>query len=147
MSGIVCAIRGGPGSRATTDEAIALARRTNLPIHFLYVVNLDFLSRTATSRVSVITAEMRQMGQSILSVAQARAAAQGVVAQGMIRRGAVGEQIVRLCRELAAEYLVLGRPEPENEDNVFTQARLVQLIERLEAQTGAQVLLPERSSA
>ena len=141
MSGIVCAIRGGPNSRVTTIEAITLARETSLPIHFLYVVNLDFLARTATSRVSVITEEMRQMGKSILSMAQARATEQGVRAEGVIRHGAVGEQIAGLCQELNADYLVLGRPEPDKEENVFTQARLAQFIERLESQTGAKVTL------
>jgi nucleotide-binding universal stress UspA family protein len=141
MSGIVCAIRGGPSSRATTTEAINLAKMTNLAVHFLYVVNLDFLSRTATSRISVISEEMRQLGESILSMAQARATAEGVIAQGVIRNGAVGEQIVRLCHELDAEYLVLGRPQPDKEDNVFPKARLDEFIEQLEAQTGATVVL------
>ena len=143
MSGIVCAIRGGPSSRATTAEAITLARKMTLPVHFLYVVNLDFLARTATSRVGVITEEMRQMGKSILSMAQARATEQGVMAQGVIRHGAVGEQIARLCHEMDADYLVLGRPEPDKEENVFTQVRLTQFIDRLEAETGAKVILPE----
>jgi nucleotide-binding universal stress UspA family protein len=143
MSGIVCAIRGGPGSRATTAEAVTLAQKTDLPVHFLYVVNLDFLTRTATSRISVISEEMRRMGESILSVAQDHAVAQGVPAQGVIRHGAVGEEIASLCHELKAQYLVLGRPQPDKADNVFTQARLAQFIKRLEAETGAQVVLPK----
>lgn len=143
MSGIVCAIRGGPSSRATTAGAIALARKRNLPVHFLYVINLGFLARTATSRVSVITEELRQMGESILSMAQARATEQDVVSRGLIRKGAVGEQIARLCHELDADYLVLGRPGPEEAENVFTQARLARFIERLEADTGAKVIVPE----
>ena len=85
------------------------------------------------------------MGESILSIAQEHAAAEGVITQGVIRKGAVGEQIVRLCHDLGANYLVLGRPEPDKEDNVFTQARLTQFIERLEAQTGARVILTEGS--
>jgi nucleotide-binding universal stress UspA family protein len=124
-----------------------LAQETNLPIHFLYIVNLDFLSRTVTSRVSVISEEMCQMGESILSVAQTRATAQGVIAKGIIRQGAIGEQIVRVCHELSADYLVLGRPEPDKEENVFTQDRLAQFIEHLEAQTGAKVILPEGDSS
>jgi hypothetical protein len=109
----------------------------------LYIVILDFLTRTATSRIGVIAEEMRQMGKSILSLAQARATEQGVMAQGVIRRGAVGEQISRLCHEIGADYLILGRPEPDKGENVFTQARLTQFIERLEAETGAKVILPE----
>ena len=50
MPGIVCAVRGGPASQPTIEKAIALALETGLPLCFLYVVNLDFLSQTPTSR-------------------------------------------------------------------------------------------------
>jgi nucleotide-binding universal stress UspA family protein len=142
MSAIVCAIRGGPGSQAAIDEAIALAQSRHLPICFLYVVNLDFLSRTATSRVGMISELMREMGESILLPAQDKAGAQGVKAEKVVRQGDVGEEIARLCHEMGAAYLVLGRPKPEKEDNVFTHARLTQFSERLEEQTGAKVILP-----
>jgi hypothetical protein len=61
MSGIVCAVRGGPASQPTIAKAIALARETGLPLSFLYVVNLDFLSQTVTSRVHTISQEMHEM--------------------------------------------------------------------------------------
>ena len=44
MPGILCAVRGGPASQPTIAKAIALAQETGLPLYFLYVVNLDFLS-------------------------------------------------------------------------------------------------------
>jgi nucleotide-binding universal stress UspA family protein len=141
MSGIVCAIRGGPNSQATIDRAIALAHDTNLPLHFLYVVNLDFLSRTSSSRVHTISREMRQMGEFILLTAQAKAAAQGIPAQGLIRQGNVGQEIVDLCHEFGADYLVLGRPEVQQEESIFTQDLLQEFIKQTEAQTGARVVL------
>lgn len=45
MSGIVCAIRGGKSSQPTINQAIHTALKTNLPIYFLYVLNLDFLNK------------------------------------------------------------------------------------------------------
>jgi hypothetical protein len=66
MTGIICAIRGGPASQPTIARSIALAQETSLPLHFLYVVNLDFLTRTSLSRVHVIAQEMQQMGEFIL---------------------------------------------------------------------------------
>ena len=39
MSGIVCAIRGGPDSQPTIRRAISLAKETNLSLYFLYVIN------------------------------------------------------------------------------------------------------------
>jgi nucleotide-binding universal stress UspA family protein len=143
MSGIVCAVRGGPHSKGTIAQAIGLAQQTGLPLYFLYVVNLDFLSHTAVSRVHTISEQMHQMGEFILLTAQDTAAAQGINAQGVVRHGNVGEEIIDLCRELGADYLVLGRPQVQTEDSVFTQELLKRFVERTEQQTGAKVILPE----
>ncbi len=145
MSGIVCAIRGGPHSQPTIARAIALARETGLPLYFLYVVNLDFLSHTASSRVHTISEQMHQMGEFILLMAQDTAARQGTTAEGMVRHGNVGDEIVTLCHEIGADYLVLGWPRLQREDAVFTHDLLRQFITRTEEQTGAKVVLPDRS--
>jgi nucleotide-binding universal stress UspA family protein len=142
MSGIVCAIRGGPDSQATIAKAIALARQTGLPLYFLYVVNLDFMSYTTSTRVHTISEEMRQMGEFILLTAQAQASTHGIAAEGIVRRGDVAREIVGLCHDLAAEYLVLGRPQFQKEESVFTQDQLAQFIQETEEQTGAKVVMP-----
>jgi K+-sensing histidine kinase KdpD len=147
MAGIVCAIRGGPDSQATIAQAIGLARRTGLPLNFIYVVNLDFLSHTMRSRVHVISKEMHQMGEFILLTAKSSAAAQGVTAGGMVRQGNVGKEIVAACHELGAEYLVLGRPRFEREESLFTQEMLTRFIAETEEQTGAIVVLPPEESS
>ena len=141
MSGIVCAIRGGPDSHPTISKAIEIAKEKNLPLNFLYIVNLDFLSHTISSRVHTLSKEMHQMGEFILLSAQALAAAQGVQAQGFVRHGNVGDTIVGLCHELDAEYLVLGYPHPTREESVFTQETLAQFTGHIEEQTGARVFL------
>lgn len=143
MSGIVCAIRGGPASQPTIAKAIALAQETGLPLYFLYVVNLDFLSQTPTSRVHTISEEMHEMGEFILLMAQETAARQGIHAEGIVRHGSVGEEVIGLCHELEANYLVLGKPKVEREDAVFTQDLLREFVARTEAQTGATVAFPE----
>lgn len=144
MSGIVCAIRGGPHSQSTIDKAIALARETSQTLYFLYVVNLDFLARTTSTRTHTIDHEMEEMGEFILLDAQSRAEALDVTVEGVVRHGVVGEEIVRLCRELDANYLVIGRPQLESdEDNVFTHARLRLFADMVKEQTGATVVMPE----
>ena len=74
MPGIVCAIRGGPASQPTIQKAIQLAEKTHQTVYFLYVVNLDFLTLTSTSRVHVVEKELHQMGEFILLTAQTQAA-------------------------------------------------------------------------
>jgi nucleotide-binding universal stress UspA family protein len=147
MSGIVCAVRGGPASQPTLDRAIALAKETGLPLSFLYVVNLDFLDRTQSSRVQTISRELEQMGEFILLTAQTRAAAQGVEAGGVVRHGDVEHEISQLCHELRAEYLVIGQPKFHLEETLFTRDLLSAFIQRVEDQTGAKVVLPEGSSS
>jgi nucleotide-binding universal stress UspA family protein len=147
MSGILCAIRGGPGSQATAAEAISLAQETRLPLHFLYVVNLDFLARTINVRTRTISEQMHMMGESILLAAQAQAEEQGVTAESVVRQGDIRQQIVEACHDLGADYLVLGRPQTQEADNVFTQAQIQELIGQLEEQTGAKVILSEAEAA
>jgi nucleotide-binding universal stress UspA family protein len=143
MAGIVCAVRGGPHSQSTIGRAIDLARETGLSLHFLYVVNLDFLTHTTSSRVRTISEEMRQMGEFILLAAQSKALTEGVAAETLVRQGNVGEEIVHLCRELAADYLVMGLPQIEQEESLFTHERLQAFVKDAEEQSGAKVVLAE----
>jgi nucleotide-binding universal stress UspA family protein len=143
MPGIVCAVRGGPASQPTIARAIALAQETGQPLYFLYVVNLDFLSQTPTSRVHTISQEMHQMGEFILLMAQEMSARQGISAEGVVRHGSVGDELTGLCQELEADYLMVGRPKIEREDTVFTHDQLHEFVARIEGQTGATVVFPD----
>jgi nucleotide-binding universal stress UspA family protein len=106
------------------------------------VVNLDFLAYTASSRIRTITHEMRQMGDFILLNAQERANAKGVDAKGEVRQGNVGDEIITMCREIGADYVVLGQPlGQEEEKDVFTQERILKFSQRIEAESGARVVL------
>jgi nucleotide-binding universal stress UspA family protein len=146
MSGIVCAIRGGPHSRKTIRRAIDLAKETKLPLSFLYIVNLEFLSHTISSRVHTIQEEMHQMGEFILLTAQASAEEKGVESQGIIRNGKVREELIRLCHELKTDYLVLGQPKIDREDSLFSQDMLKQFVEQTERETGARVILADNET-
>jgi len=145
MSGIVCAVRGGPDSRPTIEKAIALAKESGLALHFLYVVNIDFLDHTIRSRVQTISQQMQQMGEFILLTAQAAAKVKGIEAQGDIRHGKVTQEINNLCHEVQADFLVIGRPKFHLEHSLFTEVHLAEFIERIERQTGAKVIFPDES--
>jgi len=143
MSGIVCAIRGGPHSQSTIDRAIALSAETGLDLVFLYIVNLDFLEHTSSSRTQAITHDMEQMGEFILLVAQTSAEASGVKAKGVVRHGNVSKEIALLCHEIEAEYLVVGQPRLQTKQSVFTEELLAEFVRRIEDQTGSKVILSE----
>lgn len=141
MAGIVCAIRGGPLSQSTIDQSIQLAHNSGETIYFLYVVNLDFLSHSSSSRTEQISKEMREMGEFILLDAQERAENEGVQAEGFIRDGNVIEEIIAFCAERQPRYIVLGQPETERENNLLTSERLDELVKRFEEVSDAEVVI------
>jgi nucleotide-binding universal stress UspA family protein len=143
MPGVICPIRGGPNSQPTIKRAIALAKGKNLDLHFLLVVNLDFLTYTESSRVRLITEEMHEMGEFILLTAQEVAREEGIAAEADVRQGDVGEEIIGLAQELEADFIVMGRPLGEQEGDVFANDRLEQFIERIESESGAKVILED----
>ncbi len=143
MSGVVCAIRGGASSQPTINQAINTALEKNLPVYFLYVLNLDFLNKGSQSRTQTITEEMQELGEFILLAAQSQAEQQGVTAAGVIREGdVVGEEIIGLCHELKADYVILGRPKAATEQNVFTHEEIDQFGRHIELETEAKVIYP-----
>jgi nucleotide-binding universal stress UspA family protein len=142
MGGILCPIRGGPGSQGAIATGITLAKEKKETLHFLYVVNLDFLNLTERGRTQVIAEEMRGMGEFILLRAQAMAQKEGVDAQWTVRQGDVREEIIAQSCEIQASHIILGRPK-EEEENVFTMERLQAFVQHCEAETGAKVVLAE----
>ena len=143
MSGVICAIRGGPHSQPTIDCAINLSIEHRCPLHLLYVVNIEFLARTSLSRVNTISKEMHNMGEFIVLAAQTAAEKRGVTANSVVREGNVSDEIVALCQETGADYVVVGRPHIKGEENVFTHDLLQQFSDRIEEETGARVVYPE----
>ena len=143
MPGIICAVRGGPHSQPTIERAISLAKEVSLPIYFLYIVNLDFLTHTQSSRVSSISEEMAEMGEFILLAAQEKASQMGVTSEGVVRQGAVKEEIILLTKELDAKYVVLGYPQGKNEADIFVIDRIKEFGVRIEQESGAKAVLAE----
>lgn len=141
MSGIICAIRGGPASQPTIDYSIQLANETDQDVRFLYVINIDFLERTESSRVQTISVEMEHMGEFILLLACDGANSQGVEAEGTVRHGSISDEIIQLASELEAKHVVIGSPRGDGDEDVFTQERLGSLRDKVEEETGAEVIL------
>jgi hypothetical protein len=141
MPGIICAVRGGPDSQPTIAKAISLAKEVSLPLYFLYIVNLDFLSHTQSSRVSTISEELGEMGEFILLTAQQKASKQGITAEGIVRHGNVREEIIGLAKELIADYVVLGLPQGQKEADIFATDRIKEFGKMIEENSGAAVVL------
>lgn len=137
MGKILCATRGGEASHDTQDAAIALARERGDELIFLYVADISFLNHMAAPVVVDVEARLEKMGRFQLAVAQERAAAQGIAAGALVRRGQLRAELSAAAREIGAELLVLGRPGAR--EAVFDEAALQALATALEHETGAEV--------
>jgi nucleotide-binding universal stress UspA family protein len=141
MPGIVCAIRGGPASQPTIQKSINLAKTNGQTIFFLYVINLDFLTHAGEGRTGHIADDLREMGEFILLAAQEQAREQGLCAEMVSAEGDVIEELIRLCLEVEADYVVLGRPQKDIDLNLFDEEGLQSISEQIEETTNAAVML------
>ena len=146
MSGIVCAVRGGPGSHPTIQRAINLAEEKSLPVYFLYVINLDFLAHTSSGRTKIVKEEMQKLGEFILLRARKEAEARGVQVEDITREGKVRQEIIKLCKERQADYAVLGHQSSDAEKNVFSQQQFRQFISQIEKESQARVIVTEEKA-
>ena len=143
MSGVVCAIRGGPHSKPTIDCAIDLALKHHCPLHFLYVVNIEFLARTSLTHASTISKEMHYMGESITLAAQAVAKKRGVKTDVVVKDGDVVDEIIEVCKETGARYVVVGKPHARVEENVFAHDLLQGFVDRIEKEGKVRVIFSD----
>ena len=138
MSSIVCATRGGQGSRAVQLEAIEIARETGERLIFLYVVNLSAVEDHEEVLVGAIRSEFHWLGRVLLHVARQRAERAGVEAEIAIREGDVTEEIERFLEQSDARLLLLGAPRGTT-PRIFGDDAIEKFAQTIEQDTGVKV--------
>jgi nucleotide-binding universal stress UspA family protein len=98
-----------------------------------------------STRTQLISKEMHEMGEFILLTAQSTAESRDVRAERVVRHGNVAAEVIGLSREVGADYVVLGRPRLEHEENVFSTDHLKDFSQRIENESGAEVVVVEVS--
>jgi nucleotide-binding universal stress UspA family protein len=137
MAKILCATRGGEASYRAQDAAIALAQEREDDLLFLYVVNLDFLDRTARAvRPDIVEAELEKLGAFLLEMARVRAEKQGLTVQTVLRHGSLIEALVVAAQELQIDTIAMGKPA---EGGTYSLEELRVLADNLENETGLEV--------
>ena len=137
MAKILCATRGGEGSYATQDAAVALAKEQGDDLIFLFVVDVSFLNQTAAPLVVDVEARLEKMGHFQLAMALERATARGIEAQAVVRRGMLANELAAAVRALGISLVVLGRPMRQTA--VFEEDALQAFAASLQAETGIEV--------
>ena len=137
MGIILCATRGGEASFRTQTAAIELAKERNDELAFLYVVDLNFLDKTAAPIVVDVENEISQMGKFLLLVAKERAIEQGVRTRILLSKGSIRDEIKKTARNIGASVVVFGRPA--GEASAFEISSLKAYSGEIELETGAEV--------
>ena len=139
MARILCATRGGEASYRAQDAAARMAAEHGDELLFLYVVNIEFLDKTARAvRPDIVEAEMAKLGEFLLEMARERAAEQGVSADVVLRHGVLPEELADVAKELQVDSIVLGRPA---EGSVYSLEELGAFAAAVGDVTGCQVLI------
>lgn len=135
---IVCATRGGAGSRAVQRRAIEYASESGAQLIFLYVTDTSSMSGIDDGLLPAIQAELDWLGKALLKVAQKRAQGVGVASEIALRKGNVREEISRLLAEQSADLLLLGAPR-DTTAHVLGDDTIEQFAASIQEQTGVQV--------
>lgn len=141
MQPIVCATRGGEVSRRTQERAIALANERNTKLIFLCVVDPSFAKLVDESLAATLADELQRMGESLLSIAQARARKQGVVAQTAVLHGQARQNIEKYVRKVDAGALVIGTPRTDTTPHAFGSGSVNHLVEAIHKNTGVEIVV------
>ncbi|MBT3314147.1 MAG: universal stress protein [Anaerolineae bacterium] len=143
MNRILCAVRGGPGSEKTISNAIALAKKERVRLVFLYVINLGRFLSSSGDRIESMATELRRMGEYVLLMAQAMAAREGVVADTFVREGGVLEEIFAICQEMRIDSVMMGKPNPDSDENCFSLEKLEAFAAKMNADYEVRIILAE----
>ena len=142
MGMILCATRGGEASYPTQDAVIALAKEQGDELVFLYVVDISFLNHTAAPMVVDVESRLEKLGQFQLVMAQERAAAQGIIAQTILRQGHLRAELDSVVKEIGATLIVMGRSL--GPDAAFEESALQVFAADLQKETGVEVRILDK---
>lgn len=147
MENIVCATRGGAGSRAVRERAIEYAGQYGAALVFLFVIDISSLGEAEEKLRSAVRDELAWLGLALLRIAQQRADAAHVESEIVIREGPVRDEICRFIKERSADMLLLGAPRGTT-TATFGDDMVEQLAAEIESTVGVavEIVRPQRVS-
>jgi hypothetical protein len=138
MKYIVCATRGGAGSRAVRERAIEYASQRELKLVFLFIIDISALDGADEKLRPAVRDELAWLGLALLGIAQQQAQNAGIESEIVIREGPVRDEISRFINERSAERLLLGAPRGTTA-TIFGDDMVEQFAADVEKTTGVVV--------
>jgi nucleotide-binding universal stress UspA family protein len=108
MDTILCPTRGGEASIPNQQRAIAIAKERGSELIFLHISNVEFLDNFASPVLVDMEAELENMGEFLLAMAQERAEKAGVQADTVVCHGIFREALKKVIEERQVTTVVLG---------------------------------------
>ena len=143
---LVCATRGGAGSRAVQEKAIAYAQESKRSLIFLYVVDTSNVNDIEESLHSALQEELYWMGSALLNIAHKRAETRRINSKIVIREGQVMDEICSFLEEEAADLLLIGAPRGTTSTS-FGDDPIERFAESIEKESGVRVEVVRPESA
>lgn len=141
---IVCATRGGAGSRAVQERAISYAQESGSKLVFLYIVDTNNVNGIEESLQVALQYELNWLGNALLNIAHKRAEYRRIASKIVIREGKVADEIVSFLEEESADLLLLGAPRGTSASTLGDDQveRFAESIER-ESGVPVEIVRPE----
>ena len=140
MTAILYPTRGGDPTFLNQDWVINLALERASDLLLLYVSNVHFLDHLAGPvRVDLVEAELDELGEFLLTMAQERAEKAGQAAEIIIRQGLFREALLEVVEEYNATTVVLGYPTLDTA--ITTREYIHSLAEFLQKEKGIEVFV------
>jgi nucleotide-binding universal stress UspA family protein len=115
MTTILYPTRGGESAYLNQDWALSLARERSAELLLLYVSDVRFLDHTAAPvRLDLVEAELEDLGEFLLAMAQERVEKAGQKAETIVRRGEFVNALEETIQERDISVVVLGRPTDDS---------------------------------
>ena len=138
MTGIVCAVRGGPGSHYTRREALVQSAATGAPLYLLVVVSPDSYGPLHEGEQLAIRSELAWRE---LALARSNAAQMGspdAQFNIQIRIGELQQTIADFVTEVDADCLLLGEPR-DAMDAALSEDKILALAADIRADLNIEV--------
>lgn len=111
MATVLYPTRAGDSTYRNQDRAVALAQERQATLLLLYVSNVKFLDHFAAPvNVDLIEAELDELGEFLLAMAQERADKNNIEVEAIVRHGAFRQALSDVVQEYNVTSVVLGRP-------------------------------------
>ncbi|MFN2190158.1 MAG: universal stress protein [Candidatus Promineifilaceae bacterium] len=138
MTTFLYATRGGASAYLNQDWAVALAKDRGADLLLLYVSNVHFLDQIAGPiNLDLVEAELEDLGEFLLAMAQERAEKSGLEAKTAVRSGEFVTALEEIIKEEDISVVVLGCPT--NDTGITSEAYINGVAETLQARLNVEV--------